>query len=134
MVAVIAAIVAVASHPLTNLLLGERYISAAEIVPAFCISAVLLSAQATLMWLLFTVGRPGAFALLNALVLASKLTAAFVLIPLAGANGAAWSLAISYGMGAIFIALFVAVTPRGAWESSTTDSGDGMQVTGEMSV
>jgi O-antigen/teichoic acid export membrane protein len=120
-VAIVAAIVAVASLPLTRLLLGPSYVSAAVIVPAFCVSAVLLSAQATLKYLLFTVGRPDAFALLNALVLGSKLLAAFVLIPLAGARGAAWSLAISYGAGTIFIALFLRATRRrGVWESSTT--------------
>jgi APA family basic amino acid/polyamine antiporter len=59
------------------------------------------------MYLLFSVGRPGAFALLNGLVLTSRVTAALTLIPLLGAKGAAWSLALSYAVGALFIGLFV---------------------------
>jgi O-antigen/teichoic acid export membrane protein len=132
-VAAVAAIVAAAAQPLTALVLGPSYISAAGIVPVFCISAVLLSAQATLMYLLFTVGRPGAFALLNFLVLASKLAAAFVLIPLAGAEGAAWSLVISYAVGAIFIALFVRASRRGgSWESLATRTEGSVEATGDI--
>jgi O-antigen/teichoic acid export membrane protein len=121
-------LVGVASQSLTQFVLGPRYVSAAALVPVFCVSAVLLSGQATLMYLFFSVGRPGAFALLNALVLASKITAAFVLIPLAGAKGAAWSLAISYAVGALFIAVFFRTWRRGGvWESlanSPEHSGD----------
>jgi O-antigen/teichoic acid export membrane protein len=127
-VAIVATLVGVSSQSLTQFVLGPRYVSAAALVPVFCVSAVLLSGQAMLMYLFFSVGRPGAFALLNALVLASKLMAAFVLIPLAGAKGAAWSLAISYAVGALFIALFLrGWRRRGVWESlasSTEDSDD----------
>jgi O-antigen/teichoic acid export membrane protein len=134
-VAVFAALVALASHPLTRLVLGETYISATALVPAFCISAVLLTGQATLMYLLFSVGRPGAFALLNGLVLTSRVVAALVLIPLVGAKGAAWSLALSYAVGALFIGLFVLAWRRGGvWASPEAGVGGSDDATGDVSV
>jgi O-antigen/teichoic acid export membrane protein len=118
-VGVFAVLVVLGAHPLTRLVLGESYTAAAELVPAFCAAAVLLTGQATVRYLFFSVGRPGAFAMLNGLVLAARVAAALILIPLLGAKGAAWSLASSYAVGALFIGAFVLGWRRSsAWESS----------------
>jgi O-antigen/teichoic acid export membrane protein len=91
------------SHAFAGLLLGASYTGAATLMPALTTAAVLLAASVPLGWLLFTVRRPGAFALMTALVLVSKTAFAAVLIPMWGIRGAAWSLAGGYLFGLVFM-------------------------------
>jgi O-antigen/teichoic acid export membrane protein len=95
------------AHNLALLLLGSSYVSAASLVPAICVAGVFLAAEVTLGYLLFSVGRPGAFALIAVLVLIAKVIAALVLMPALHATGAAWSLAAGYATATFFIAAMI---------------------------
>jgi O-antigen/teichoic acid export membrane protein len=97
------------AHNVTLLLLGSAYTSAASLMPAICVAAVFLASSVTLGYLLLSVGRPGAFAFVAALVLVAKVVAALLLIPILGATGAGWSLAAGYATATFFIGIVIFV-------------------------
>jgi O-antigen/teichoic acid export membrane protein len=78
------------------LLLGERYRDAAGLIPLFALAAGLLALTSTLQLLLFTYRRAGFLALLNGVLLLTKVLATVVLVPRIGAAGAAWALVLGY--------------------------------------
>jgi O-antigen/teichoic acid export membrane protein len=120
------------AHRVTLLLLGEAYVGAASLMPAICVAATFLAADVTLGYLLFSIGRPGAFAFLAALVLVAKVVAGLLLIPVLHATGAAWSLAAGYVTATTFIAVMLFVDrerlsagSRGAWSGTGAISSVG---------
>jgi O-antigen/teichoic acid export membrane protein len=91
------------SHNIAVLVLGQEYAAAASLMPALSIAAVFFAANITLRLLLLSINRPGAYALESTILLVAKIPAAFLLIPLLGITGAAWSVVVSVLVGTVYL-------------------------------
>jgi O-antigen/teichoic acid export membrane protein len=111
-IAILAGVGMVWSEPLLRLALGDQYAQAAGPLRLLLVSYVLTAVSGPLATILYAEGRTDLAFGERVVELAAVLVAGFILIPAHGANGAAAAIAISYLLGAVFVAAAVGRSVR----------------------